>query len=124
MLDDLRLALAEADSALGKASTPEEKRVATLLALKAIYDFLRSAGLRSGALNNVSMALQDIARGQSPTLFRPSIQNRPKESARLFTLKAVSAAAMQLLMDSGSKKTKQRPSWQEGLILAGQAQGR
>ena len=48
-LDDLSLALAEADFALTAANTPEEGRIASLLALKAIYDFSKSTGLRSRA---------------------------------------------------------------------------
>jgi hypothetical protein len=71
-VDGLRLALAEADFALTAASTAEEERIAALLALKAIYDFSKSVGLRSRALNNLSMALQDIDRGNFPALFSPS----------------------------------------------------
>jgi hypothetical protein len=104
--DDLSLALAGADRAFVQAEAPEEKRIATLLALKAIYDFLRSAGLRSAALNNLSMALQDIERGHSPVLFAPSIQNRPKDEARRFILKATAAAAMQFHMDAGKTKAE------------------
>jgi len=103
-LDDLRLALAQADFALTEANTPEEGRIASLLALKAIYDFSKSTGLRSRALNNLSMALQDIDRGNFSILFAPSVQNRPRDKAKLFILKAVAAAAMQLLMDSGRMK--------------------
>jgi hypothetical protein len=103
-LDDLRLALEEADFALAAVTGPEEGRIAVLLALKAIYDFLKAAGLKSRALNNLSMALQDIDRGHSPALFSPSIENRPKDKARLFILKSAAAAAMQLLMDSGKSK--------------------
>jgi hypothetical protein len=103
-LDDLRLALAEADLALAAANAPEKKRIAVLLALKAIYDFSKSVGLKSGALNALSMALQDIDRGKAPAIFAPRITNRPRDSARLFSLKATSAAAMQLQMDSGKAK--------------------
>jgi hypothetical protein len=118
-LNDLRLALAEADFALTEANTPEEGRIATLLALKAIYDFSQSTGLRSKALNNLSMALQDIDRGNSATLFAPSIQNRPRDKARLFILKAVAAAAMQLLMDSGKTKAAAAAIVATKLDLAG-----
>jgi len=103
-VDSLRLSLAEADFALDAASTAEEKRIAALLALKAIYDFSKSVGLRSRALNNLSMALQDIDRGNFPALFSPSIENRPRDTAKLFILKSAAAAAMQLLMDSGKSK--------------------
>jgi hypothetical protein len=118
-LDDLRLALAEADLALTAANTPEEGRIASLLALKAFYDFLKSTGLRSRALNNLSMALQDIDRGNSPIFFAPSVQNRPRDKARLFILKAVAAAAMQLLMDSGRTKADAAAIVAKKLNLAG-----
>jgi hypothetical protein len=106
LLEDLRLALAEADLALQATDAPEEERIAGLLALKAIYDFLKSAGLRSRALNNLSMSLRDIDRGHSPTLFAPFVQNRPKDKAKLFILKASAAAAMQLHIDSGKNKAE------------------
>jgi hypothetical protein len=55
-------------------------------------------------LNNLGAALDDIKRGNSSTLFKPSVQNRPLDPTRLLSLKAASAAAMQLLMDSGKSK--------------------
>jgi hypothetical protein len=118
-VDGLRLALAEADFALTAASTAEEERIAALLALKAIYDFSKSVGLRSRALNNLSMALQDIDRGNFPALFSPSIENRPKDKAKLFILKAAAAAAMQLLMDSGKTKADAAATVAMKLNLAG-----
>ncbi len=104
LLNDLRIALGHADDALAEAKTSKENRNAALLALKAVYDFHKSVGLESRALRNLSMALQDIDRGQSPPLFEPSIDHRPKEAAKAFILKAAAAAAMQLLMDSGKTK--------------------
>ncbi len=65
-----------------------------------------SVGLKSRALSHLSMALQDIERGQSLALFKPVVDNRPKDAAKLLILKAVAAAAMQLLMDSGKIKTE------------------
>jgi hypothetical protein len=105
-LNEMRLALAEVDMLATAAETPDKKRIAALRALKAIYDFLKSIGLSSRVLNNLSMSLQDIDRGHSPTLFTPCIHNRPRDEAKYFILKAVSAAAMQLLMDSGKKKSE------------------
>jgi hypothetical protein len=92
-LDDLRLALAEADLALAAANAPEKKRIAVLLALKAIYDFSKSVSLKSRALNALSMALQDIDRGKAAALFAPRITNRPRDSARLFSLGSRDAAS-------------------------------
>ena len=119
-LDDLKFsALAEADFALTAANTPEEGRIASLLALKAIYDFSKSTGLRSRALNNLSMALQDIDRGNSPILFAPTVQNRPRDKARLFILKAVAAAAMQLLMTLRKSQSRRGAIVAMKLSLAG-----
>jgi hypothetical protein len=119
LLNDLCISLGHADDALVEAETSEENRIAALLALKAVYDFLRSVGLKSSALRNLSMALQDIHRGQSPSLFKPSIQHRPNESAQLFILKAVAAAAVQLLMDSGKTKEEAAAIVATRLDLAG-----
>ena len=96
--------LSDADQALATAETPEQKRIAALLALRAVYHFLKSVDLKSSALRNLSMALQDIDRGQAPALFQPVRQHRPNEPAKLFILKAVAAAAVQLLLDSGKSK--------------------
>jgi hypothetical protein len=123
LLDDLCSSLGYADDALVEAETSEENRIATLLALKAVYDFSKSVGLKSSALRNLSMALQDIDRGQSPALFEPSIQHRPKEPAKLFILKAAAAAAMQLLMDSGKTKKEAAAIVATKLELAGFRQG-
>ena len=118
-LDALRLALAEADLALAAAKEPEQERIAVLLALKAVYDFSKSVGLRSRALNSLSMSLQDIDRGHSPTLFAPSIQNRPKDKARRFILKATAAATMQFHMDAGKTKAEASALVARRLNLAG-----
>ncbi len=104
LLDDLQVSLSSADHALDKAKNPEGHRIATLLALAPIYDFLKSVGVQSRALRHLSMALQDVDRGQAPAIFQPSIQHRPKEAAKQFILKAAAAAAAQLLMDSGKTK--------------------
>jgi choline dehydrogenase-like flavoprotein len=119
LLDDLQLALGAADYALSKAKTPEENREATLLALKAVYDFHKSAGLKSSALRNLSMALQDIERGRAPALFQPSRQHRPKEAAKQFILKSGAAAALQLLIDSGRGKKEASAIVARRLALAG-----
>ncbi len=103
-LDALRLALANADHALAAANAPEQKRIAVLLALKAVYDFSGLVGLKSRALNSLSMSLQDIERGHAAPLFAPSIQNRPRDAAQQFLLKATAAAAMQLYMNAGKTK--------------------
>jgi hypothetical protein len=118
-LDDLRLALAEADRALAEGNTTADKRIATELALAALDDFLKSVGLRSSALHNLSMAWQDIERGHSPTLFARSTQNRPKDEGKLVALKATAAAAMQLLMDAGKRKTEAADIVATKLDLAG-----
>ena len=118
-LDDLQLALGAADYALSEAKTPEANREATLLALKAVYDFHKSAGLKSSTLRNLSMALQDIERGQAPALFQPSRQHRPKEAAKQFILKGAAAAAMQLLIDSAKSKTEAATIVAAKLDLAG-----
>ncbi len=104
LLDDLQVSLSFADHALSKAKNSEEHRIATLLALAPVYDFLKSVGVQSRALRHLSMALQDVDRGQAPAIFQPSIQHRPKEAAKQLTLKAAAAAAVQLLMDSGETK--------------------
>lgn len=102
-IDALRRALAEADAFLTQQG---EGRATALLALKAIYDFLKSVGLKSKALNQLSMALQDVDRGHAPLMFAPSISHRPHDSAKLLIIKAVSAAAMQLHMDAGSTRAR------------------
>jgi len=104
LLNDLKIALGAADHALSEAKTPEENRSATLLALGPIYHFFKAVGVQSRTLRRLSMALQDVDRGQSPALFQPSIDHRPKEAAKLFILKAAAAAAAQLLLDSGKPK--------------------
>ena len=121
-LDNLRLALAEADFALAAVHAPEEARTAALLALKAIYDFLKVSGLKSRALNNLSMALQDVERGHCPKLFAPLITHRPPDKAKLFILKATSAAAMQTYMDSGKTKSEAAALVATGLDTAGYRQ--
>jgi hypothetical protein len=118
-LDDLRLALAQADDRLAAADAPEQKRIVVLLALKAIYEFLKSGGLRSRALNNLSMALQDVERGYAALLFAPRTKNRPRDSTKLFILKASSAAAMQLLIDSGKSKSESKAVVARKLTAAG-----
>jgi len=110
-LYDLRLALAQADDRLATADAPEQKRIVVLLALKAIYDFLKSAGLRSRALDNLSMALQDVERSNAAVLFAPRTMNRPRDRS--------SAAAMQLLIDSGKSKSESKAVVARKLTAAG-----
>jgi hypothetical protein len=105
-IDDLSLALEGADAVFAQASGPQEKRAVTYLALLAISYFLKSVGLQSKALTKLGLALQDIERGHSPALFKPSIQNRPRDRAEQLLLKAIAAAAMQLHMDAGKKKAE------------------
>ncbi len=44
LLNDLQIDLGHADDELVAAKTSEENRIAALLALKAVYDFLKSVG--------------------------------------------------------------------------------
>lgn len=115
LLNDLLLALTEADAL-------DEERPAALLALKAVHDFLKPAGLKSRTLNNLSMALQDVERGHCPKLFAPLITHRPPDKAKLFILKATSAAAMQTYMDSGKTKSEAAALVATGLDTAGYLQ--
>ena len=107
-----------ADHALSKAKTPEENRMATLLALAPIYDFLKSVGVQSRALRGLSMDLQNIERGQSPELFQPSRPSAKRSGERVH-LEGAAAAAVQLLMNSGKTKKEAAAIVATRLDLAG-----
>jgi hypothetical protein len=65
------------------------------------------------------MALQDVERGHCLKLFAPLIAHRPPDKAKLFILKAASAAAMQTYMDSGKTKSEAAAFVATGLDTAG-----
>lgn len=82
LLKDLCIALGHAEDAEAAAETSEENRIATLLALKGVYDFLKSVGLTSSAL--WASTVQDVEEFRSAIdLFKVQDQIRRASCLRL-----------------------------------------
>jgi hypothetical protein len=71
-----------------------------------VLSLLASVHWRSPHLTELYGALADVSEGHDHPLFKPSRTSRPKETFRLRTIKAVSAAFMQFLMKSGKRKSE------------------
>jgi hypothetical protein len=117
-LSDLLYAL-ELDAIEQEPPDPHSLRYAVDVALMSVISFFDSENLESRTLRGLAMALEDLEQGHvGPLLTRPKISKRadrratrPPDSVSIQGLKAMAAAAMELLMRADGLSKEKAARW-------------